>query len=824
MRKRVKTARKAIAERGSKARPAWLAAFVFWPEAAGAAPLDQMILAAQWPALLAVALGVMTSGFLFHAIRRLNRVKLDSRRQIAELETALNEAEAALAAEPNILMIWRGNTARPDRITGDMRGTADVPADRQTLAAFDTWLEPESATTLADALVLLKDAGKPFNLGIRTRRGELLEADGRSAGGQATLRLRTLAGERRQTTELTLDARKLAKQVERLSAILDAAPLAIWLDDAGGRLLWANRAYADSVETPDFDQMLARQVRLVEPSRIDYHAARPGTPVRQGRAHAVIAGRKTALDVYEIALAEGCVNFAVDMTLLEETQKELKRHISAHASTLDKLATAIAIFGSDQRLRFYNAAYAELWGLETAWLDQHPLDGEILDRLRDMRRLPEQENFKDWKARQLAGYQSLEPRETWWHLPSGQTLRVISEQHPFGGVTYLYENVTELIRLESQFRELIGVQRETMDNLHEAVALFGTDGKLKLFNPPYSRIWSLDPDRLAAEPHVDELIALSWPLYPDDDMWDEVKIVATSLDTGRRSLQGRLTRPDGAVLDYATVPLPDGNTLLTFVDVTASAGIERALRERNDALEAADRLKTNFLSNVSYELRTPLTNIIGFSEGLALGIAGALQPKQLEYLKHIRTSSTDLLAIIDAILDLTTIDAGRMELKLEPVDAGALLETTAETAAADIERRDLSVSVEIAANATTFMADEKRVGQVLSHLLSNAIGFSDPGATIRMGARRDDGDMVLWVADTGRGIDPDQQKEVWNRFHSRPVSGGHRGPGLGLSLVKSFVELHDGKVSLISRVGSGTTVICRFPVDGPAQRPMLRQA
>jgi signal transduction histidine kinase len=93
-----------------------------------------------------------------------------------------------------------------------------------------------------------------------------------------------------------------------------------------------------------------------------------------------------------------------------------------------------------------------------------------------------------------------------------------------------------------------------------------------------------------------------------------------------------------------------------------------------------------------------------------------------------------------------------------------------------------------------------------------------------MGARRDDGDMVLWVADTGRGIDPEQQKEVWNRFHSRPISGGHRGPGLGLSLVKSFVELHEGKVSLISRVGSGTTVICRFPVNGPAQRPMVRQA
>ena len=244
----------------------------------------------------------------------------------------------------------------------------------------------------------------------------------------------------------------------------------------------------------------------------------------------------------------------------------------------DKLQTAIAIFGPDQRLRFFNAAYAELWGLDAPWLETQPTDGEILDRLREFRRLPEQENFRDWRNRQLAAYNTLETRETWWHLPSGQTLRVIAELHPFGGVTYLYDDVTEQIRLESQYRELIGVQRETVDNLHEGVALFGTDGKLKLFNPTFSRVWGLDAAALAEEPHIREVIAHCRQFHADERIWDEIKIVTTSLDSGRRSLQGRLTRNDGVVLDYATVPLPDGNTLLTFVDVTASAGIEKALR------------------------------------------------------------------------------------------------------------------------------------------------------------------------------------------------------------------------------------------------------
>ncbi len=752
-------------------------------------------------------------------IRRLTREEARARRRITELEVELNEAEAALAAEPNILMIWRGPASQPERIAGDMRGTVAVPQDAAMLLDFPRWLEAESAATLGEALSAMREAGRPFNIGVRTRAGELIEADGRTAGGLATLRLRPLAGERRDRTELAYDSRKLGKQVERLSAILDAAPFAIWLNDDAGRLIWVNRAYLSAVEAQDYDQVLARPILLANPAQIRFDVEKGhGRWGRRGTASAVIGGEKRALEVYEIPLTSGHASFAIDITIQDETQKELNRHIRAHASTLDKLQTAIAIFGPDQRLRFFNAAYADLWGLDAPWLETRPTDGEILDRLRELRRLPEQENFRDWRNRQLAAYNTLETRETWWHLPSGQTLRVIAEQHPFGGVTYLYDDVTEQIRLESQYRELIGVQRETVDNLHEGVALFGTDGKLKLFNPTFSRVWGMDAAALAEEPHIRKVIAHCRQFHEDERIWDEIKIVTTSLDSGRRSLQGRLTRNDGVVLDYATVPLPDGNTLLTFVDVTASAGIEKALRERNEALIAADRLKTNFLSNVSYELRTPLTNIIGFAEAMALGIAGELAPKQVEYLQHIRTSSRDLLSIIDAILDLTTIDAGAMELKLAAIDVGELLQATADAAAEAIERRDLTLNIEMAEDAASFVGDLKRVRQILANLLSNAVGFSDAGATIRMGARRDGHQVLLWVSDTGRGIDPDYQEKVFERFQARPVSGGHRGPGLGLSLVKSFVELHEGQVSLISRLGRGTTVICRFPVDGPGAR------
>jgi signal transduction histidine kinase len=353
------------------------------------------------------------------------------------------------------------------------------------------------------------------------------------------------------------------------------------------------------------------------------------------------------------------------------------------------------------------------------------------------------------------------------------------------------------------------------------VALFGSDGRLKLFNPAFAQFWNLDISLLEQEPHIETLARRGGNSEAQAAAWEEVKYGVIRLDTERKPINGKLAAND-RVLQYATVPLPDGNTLLTFSDISASARMERALRDRADALEAADRLKTMFLSNVSYEIRTPLTSVLGFAESLQMGIAGALTARQREYVSGIRASSEELKNIIDAIIDLSAIDAGAMELQLEQIDVPAMLQSVAEKLAAVVERRDLTVSIEVGEDAAAFIADRKRVEQVLANLLTNAAGFSARGGTVRIGARRSGAELQLWVSDSGRGIDPEFQKRAFDRFQSRPVAGGHRGPGLGLAIVKSFVELHDGRVSLHSKTNQGTTVLCTFPIEGPKsqRRPL----
>ena len=178
-----------------------------------------------------------------------------------------------------------------------------------------------------------------------------------------------------------------------------------------------------------------------------------------------------------------------------------------YSRMIDRLATAVAAFDKSKRLTFYNAAYRQTWSLEPAFLDQRPTDSEILDRLRARHLLPEQADFRAWKAQQMAAYQAMEPSETVWYLPDGRALRVVTNPNPQGGVTYLYDDATQSFTLESRVHAMTRAQGETLDALKEGVAVFGADGRMNLFNPAFADMWRFDPTKLGERPHVDAISA-----------------------------------------------------------------------------------------------------------------------------------------------------------------------------------------------------------------------------------------------------------------------------------------------------------------------------
>jgi signal transduction histidine kinase len=514
-------------------------------------------------------------------------------------------------------------------------------------------------------------------------------------------------------------------------------------------------------------------------------------------------------------------------TVAERSRTETKPSLDARFRSFDRLATAFAVFDGSQRLTHFNQAYVELWQLDPKWLATHPRDGEILDRLRQARRLPEKADYREWKKSWLSAYGTNAQIEDQWHLPDGRTLHVIADSEGEAGITYLYENVTERIGLESRYNALIQVQRETIETLREGVAVFAPNGRLRLYNESFAAIWRLNPLQLDGEPHIEEIISWCRELYDAPEEWERTKAAVTAL-VAERAYESEFDRPDGSVLACAALPLPDGGTLLTYVDVSDAKRAERALIERTEALEAADRLKTAFISHVSYELRTPLTNIIGFSELLASPIAGPLTDRQRDYLNDICLSGRTLLSIIDDILDLATIDAGTLDLKLSPVKVRDVIGQAVQGVEERLRLNNVKLQISIEPGIDSFVADGRRVTQILYNLLSNAIGFSEQGGRIALNCGREDSMLAFTVEDQGVGIPEDYQQVVFNRFESRSHGSRHRGAGLGLSIVKSLAELHGGTVSLDSAPGHGTRVTVLLPLgehaDAELEQPLYKSS
>jgi signal transduction histidine kinase len=733
------------------------------------------------------------------------------RDEIMALKAERDRLDALLKSEPQILVSWAAADNEPD-ILGDTTLVTSAAMPQRALA-FGSWLEPDKAQAMEHAVDALRADGEGFSMQLMTLTGRAVEADGRAIGGRAVLRLRDATGLKRELAELNARHEKLVSDTESLRMLIEALPSPVWARDIAGALTFVNPAYARAVDAKDAGDALARSLELLtRVTRDEASRARAIGKNYVARTPAIAAGSRRNFDVLDVPTRTGSAGIGIDATETEAMRSELDRLNDAHRRTLDQLATGVAIFTADQRLTFYNAAYRSLWELDSGFLDQSPTDSAVLDKLRGSRKLPEEKDFREWKTALHEAYRATEAHEHIWHLPDGRTMRVVTTPNPQGGVTYLFEDVTERLDMVRRYDALIRVQGETLDNLAEAVAVFGSDGRLRLHNPAFVDMWRLEPLALVQRPHIETVIGWCKALYDDDALWRSLHATVTAIE-GRDVVKSRLELRNGSVADLITVPLPDGATLVAFLDVTDTINVERALREKNEALETADALKVDFVHHVSYELRSPLTNIIGFASLMGEPTTGPLSPKQREYLGYINTSTNALLAIINDILDLATIDAGAMKLNLGPVDIRRTMSAAAEGIRDRLIKDKIVLDLRAASDIGSFSGDERRIRQVLFNLLANAVGFSPPGATITMAAERRSDAVVFTVTDNGPGIPPEVQGRVFNWFESHSQGSRHRGAGLGLSIVRSFVELHGGTVTLDSVVGRGTKVECSFPVE-----------
>ena len=754
-----------------------------------AAPaLSQGVSSSTLAGAVPVAIALGAGAFALLAITLVRNMVHDGRLaqrkaagQVASLRALVDEYEGLLSGGKEITVVWGGKAGGP-KFLGQPASVLPPGRRPEAVLEFRSWLGQADAATLTEALATLRAGGQSFDLLFRASDGRQVRAMGWPLGAGAALRLRPTHEQQGQPAPAT-------RSPDVVTALLAQMQEPAFVYGEANKPSFVNTAY----------QKLA--------------AARPNAAPSE-------LCEAAGLSLIEMTLPGG--GRAGDLKPKPKsasTESEGLAHLSA---IIDTLATPIAIFNAGRELVQSNRAYAALWRLDSNWLQPGLDERAILDRLRTSGMLPAEPDYQAWRAKHLQSYTLKAPRESDpWYLPDGRTVQVISAPAgPKGGVIYVFEDITDQLKLKSQARTQIDVQRSTLNALTEGVAVFGTNGRLTLSNPRLSTLWKVPTNLLEAKPHIDQIIEAVSRALPEDgaSLWRDLKRGIVDLNPTRTDQSGRITRADGRMLDYAITRLPDGQTMMTFVDVTESANYQKMLTERNEALITADRLKDAFVQNVSYELRSPLTNIIGFADLLASETAGALNDKQRAYTDYIRASSATLGVLIDNILDLATVDAGIAELKPEPQDVPALIEKARAGLAATFPNVDgetpLNLRIDIPEPLPPLMADGTRIVQILYNLLSTAARFSEPGGLVTLSVIARGGRMLFTVDD--EGAQTEDMRAALNERGSTGGNGLQRGAGLGLAIVRSFVHLHSGTISVERREPRGSRVVVSLPLSAAA--------
>lgn len=749
-------------------------------------------------------------------------------RKRAEFSTSQADRLASLLESAPALPLMVRNDGRieaPDRLA-DWLGLPKVPNFVSDLAGHNCGLTDDDAASLVRDVSAVQRTGRSFTRAIRAQgSSRTLLVRGAPAAvrlgssGAVILWWFDATESQAEIGRLGEESARLKLAFDRLSGLIEAAPMPMWHRGPDMRIALVNNAYVRAVEANSAADVIARGLELVDagtetsPLAAPQRARETNQPVSRV-VPITVAGERRAARIVDVPLGDaGVAGYAMDVEEVERASSAFRRFVASQRDTLDRLSAGVAQFGPDRVLLFCNQPFQRQFALKPEWVAERPDFDRLLDRMREANRVPETRDFPGWKAERREWFMATEgAQEENWLLPDGAHLRVVAQPLPDGGLLAIFEDRTEQAQLASARDTLLRVRTATFDNMFEAVGVFESDGRLHLWNNSFRQVWDFDEEFLAGHPHVDALAEVASSRLTNPSRGALIREMVRAATVERQQRSGRLALKNGRHFEFAAVPLPDGNALFTMLDISDSRRVESVLRERADALEEANRVKTAFVANMSYELRTPLTSISGFAEMLQQGFGGQLEAQGQDYVSAILDSADRLGGLVDRVLDLTQSDAGQLPLDRKPVELATLLHDAARDHRSVAAEKKVDLAVEIDQQVGVINGDARRLRQVIDHLLENSLTYTPKGGRILLHAEGDTARALIIVSDNGPGMDMAQQTAALDRFGR--VSEGRNDElalGLGLPLAKQFVEAHGGSLSLVSEPGQGTLVRIELP-------------
>jgi len=769
-------------------------------------------------ALLGLLLAAWTAGafWLMLAARGRIHAARSSRGAVRRLTRVIDTAPAI-----PLIVKSDGRIEGPDRLAAWL-GLDRLPEFLTELDAGSNGLAEADLTALRDAVRHTQKTAAPFRMDVRPRGSRRsLALHGQLAdplvapGGAALVWWFDFSDSQTELNRLRIEAVRARTDFTALVGLIEAAPLPMWFRGPDMALRLVNRAYVEAVAARDAAQVVERQVELIETvdgltaAQIARQAHDRDLPIERD-VQATVGTQRRTLRVSDLPLgAEGVAGYAVDIEDMEEQARALRAFQEAQRSMLDQFSVGVAQFDPDRRLAFCNQPFRRIFALPPSVQIDPPDFDRFLDLARDKDRLPEARDFPAWRAELHNWFVSGSVVEDAWSLTDNTHLRIVAQPMPDGGLVLLAEDRSEQLALSATRDTLLRTRTATFDSLFESLCVFAPDGRMQLWNRSFPEIWGLPEGFLDAHPRVEQLLERIAAKLDRPAQQKAIGEVVRSATLDRRQRGGRVQLADGRTLEFAGVPLPDGNGLLTVIDVTDSARSEQALRERASALEEADAVKTRFLANMSYEFRTPLTSIGGFAELLQGGVAGPLSDQAKEYVQAILTSVERLSQQIESVLDLTQSEAGLLPMASDEIDLLEFATHVVRTREDAVEAKNLTLDLRGDKSAGLVTGDRRQLARALGNVLDNAITAAPAGGRILVALVRRKTGLRIVVSDNGDGMRPADLARALEGYKLGETGESKR--GLGLPLARQMIEAHGGRLEIQSEKGAGTTVTISLP-------------
>ena len=749
------------------------------------------------------------------------------------MRTSLKRMQTLLDVAPALPMIVRvdGRIEAPEKLAR-MLGLASIPQYLSELGVPSGQpkaggLAPQQIEELWAKIQATQKSAAPFRMALNlpgSRRSLALYgtlADPQvSPGGAALVWVFDFSESHAEMARLRAAAARATGDFAALVGLIEAAPMPMWFRGSDLTLQLVNQAYVDAVGATSAAEVVQSQIELLEAENDRSPAEIAASSLRtQDKSERIVAvtihGARRTLRVSDLPLGqEGVAGYAIDIEEQQQVAREFRAFRDAQRALLDQLSVGVALFDAEERLTFANRPFRRLFSVSDEVVEARTPFERFLAEARERGLTPEVRDFPEWRRERTGWFGMRDAVEEAWPLPGGTHLRVVAQPMPDGGLVLITEDRTESLALSAVRDTLLRTRTATLDSLFEALAIFAPDGSVQLWNRSFAGTWGLSTELLDQHPSADELLtAIGRNLVrPEEAGLIGGAVRAATLD--RREKGGQVELADGRTLRFAGIPLPDGNGLLTVLDITASQKAEQALRERAEALDEANAVKARFLANMSYEFRTPLTTIGGYAELLKSGVAS--DPEQAgEYVDAILAAVERLTEQVENVLDLSQSEAGLLPIRKERLDLLDFLAKLVREREEAIIAAGLSLDLK-GRRGRIIEADPRQMGRAMGNLIDNAIGGTPEGGRIVIEIRRlaDGGPgagMEVTIADNGKGMSSAELARAMGGVRAEKDAAPERRTGLGIPLARQLIEAHDGTLEIVSRKGAGTTATIRLP-------------